>query len=139
MRLLLGPGLLATNGAAHKKQRKMLTPAFSGAHTRNLMPLFYDVAGRVSCGATSALGRNCLPIFSPTQLRAALKFRVEDGPKDLDIHNWMGRTALELVGRGGLGYSFDPLVAESKDAFAESVKSFVYVSPLLSCAWEQPV
>ena len=42
----------------------------------------------------------------------------------------MGRTALELVGRGGLGYSFDPLVAESKDVFTESVKSFVSVPTL---------
>lgn len=50
----------------------------------------------------------------------------------------MGRTALELVGRGGLGYSFDPLVAESKDVFTESVKSFVFVLTLLvSCALEQ--
>ncbi|KAI1788589.1 cytochrome P450 [Ganoderma leucocontextum] len=106
IRLLLGPGLLGTYGAAHKKQRKMLNPVFSGACMRNLTPLFYDVAGR---------------------LGTALESRVKDGPKDLDVLAWMGRAALELVGRGGLGYSFDPLVAESesKDAFAESVKCFV--------------
>ena len=40
----------------------------------------------------------------------------------------MGRTALELIGRGGLGYSFDPLVGESRDLFTESVKSFMFVS-----------
>ena len=40
---------------------------------------------------------------------------------------WLTRSALELVGQGGLGYSFDPLVAESHDEFAEAVKSFVYV------------
>ncbi len=62
-----------------------------------------------------------------TQLRTALESRVTDGPKDLDVLAWMGRTALELVGRGGLGHSFDPLVAESRDVFTESVKSFVCV------------
>lgn len=36
--------------------------------------------------------------------------RLEDGPKDIDVLDWMGRTSLELVGQGGLGYSFDPLV-----------------------------
>ena len=41
--------------------------------------------------------------------------------------SWIGRTALELIGRGGLGYSFDPLVAESTDKLTESVKSFVFV------------
>ena len=65
---------------------------------------------------------------SPTlQLRTAIETHLKDGPQSLDILEWMGRTALELVGQGGLGYSFDPLVAESHDEFAEAVKSFVYV------------
>ncbi|PIL34296.1 cytochrome P450 [Ganoderma sinense ZZ0214-1] len=84
--------------------RRMLNPVFSGAHMRNLVPLFYDVANR---------------------LGAALESRVKDGPKDLDVFAWMGRAALELIGRGGLGYSFDPLVSDSRDVFTESVKKFV--------------
>ena len=40
---------------------------------------------------------------------------------------WTGRTALELLGQGALGYSFDPLVADVPNRFAESVKSFLYV------------
>ena len=47
----------------------------------------------------------------------------------------MGRTALELIGRGGLGYSFDPLVAESKDEFTESVKGLVFVSIAYLSPW----
>ena len=61
------------------------------------------------------------------QLRAALEAQVEGGSKDLDVLGWMGRTALELIGRGGLGYSFDPLVTESREVFTESVKSLVFV------------
>ena len=61
------------------------------------------------------------------QLQTAIQSQVEHGPKDLDILAWMGRTALELLGRGGLGYSFDPLVSESKDDFTDSVKGFVCV------------
>ena len=38
---------------------------------------------------------------------------------------WMGRTALELVGQAGLGYSFDPLTHERPDEFAEGLKMFV--------------
>ena len=41
---------------------------------------------------------------------------------------WMSRTALELIGQAGLGYSFDPLVSESPDEFAIAVKSFGLVS-----------
>ena len=42
----------------------------------------------------------------------------------------MGRTALELVGQGGLGHSFDPLVEDSKDEYTEAVKAFMYVHAL---------
>ena len=38
---------------------------------------------------------------------------------------WMGRTALELIGQGGLGYSFDKLVSDTKDSLAISLKSFL--------------
>ena len=45
----------------------------------------------------------------------------------------MGRTALELVGQGMMGYSFDPLTEEVRNDFAEAIKSFVcafQLSPL---------
>ena len=46
--LIVGPGLLSTSGAVHKKQRKLLNPVFSGAHMRDLTPIFHDVVQRVS-------------------------------------------------------------------------------------------
>lgn len=65
--LNFGPGLLATLGKApassvlavsdidassegdqHRKQRKMLTPVFSIAHMREMVPIFYDVVHKVS-------------------------------------------------------------------------------------------
>ena len=41
---------------------------------------------------------------------------------------WLGRVALELIGQGALGYSFDPLVADRSDTYADALKSLVYVS-----------
>ncbi|KAI0355254.1 cytochrome P450 [Trametes cingulata] len=38
---------------------------------------------------------------------------------------WMGRTALELIGQTGLGYSFDPLVEDSADEFGTAVKEII--------------
>ena len=46
--LTIGAGLLSTYGAKHKKQRKVIGPAFSTVHMRNLTPLFFEVIGRVS-------------------------------------------------------------------------------------------
>lgn len=45
--LLFGPGLLSTVGGQHKKQRKMLTPAFSVKHLRGMTPMFVSIAREV--------------------------------------------------------------------------------------------
>ena len=39
--------------------------------------------------------------------------------------SWMGRTAAELIGQAGLGYSFDSLTEEGQDSFGIALKSFV--------------
>ena len=70
------------------------------------------------------------------QLVEAIESRVRGQPAglELDMISWMGRTALELIGQAGLGYSFDPLVADTADDFGYAIKTFQYVlflSPLL--------
>jgi len=101
-RMFFGPGLLSTAGHAHSRQRKLLNPVFSINHMRHMLPIFYDVVSK---------------------LRDAIKTSVEKGAAELDIFGWMVRVALELIGQGGLGYSFDPLVEEKSDAYAEAIKS----------------
>ena len=39
--------------------------------------------------------------------------------------NWMTRVALELIGQGGLGYSFDPLVTDSANPWGEAMKNLM--------------
>lgn len=38
---------------------------------------------------------------------------------------WMGRTALELVGQGGMGYCMDPLTSESAGEIATAAKDLM--------------
>ncbi|KAI0355873.1 cytochrome P450 [Trametes cingulata] len=102
--LTFGPGLLSVTGEQHRHQRKMLNPAFNINHMRDMTPIFYEVTNR---------------------LRRALLNQVTDGPAEIDMSKWMGRTALELIGRGGLGYSFDPLVEERSDTLGDALKTFV--------------
>ncbi|KAH9856530.1 cytochrome P450 [Lenzites betulinus] len=101
--LVFGKGLLSTLGDHHRKQRKMLNPVFSPRHMRYMLPIFYDV-GRL--------------------LAQAVEDRVSDQPAELDISMWMGRAALEFMGRAGLGYSLDPLVKDTPDEYAAALKVF---------------
>ncbi|RDB26333.1 hypothetical protein Hypma_006808 [Hypsizygus marmoreus] len=104
-RIFFGDGLLATLGEQHRKQRKMLAPVFSITHMRHMIPVFYDVAHK---------------------LRTAITTKVADGPQEIDMLRWMTRIALELIGRSGLGYSFDSLVDDSDvHPYSVSVKELI--------------
>ncbi|EMD38349.1 hypothetical protein CERSUDRAFT_82603 [Gelatoporia subvermispora B] len=103
-RLIFGNGLVSTLGEHHRKQRKLLNPVFSINHMRHMAPIFYAITHK---------------------LESAIKLRVRDGPREIDILNWMARTALELVGQGGLGYSFDPLIEDKPNAMGDAIKSFM--------------
>ncbi|THH26895.1 hypothetical protein EUX98_g7288 [Antrodiella citrinella] len=108
-KLVFGPSVISITGDAHRKQRKMLNPAFSTDHMRLMTPMFYGISRK--------------------QLRDAVLFEVKDGPREVDMFHWMARTALELIGQGGLGCSLDPLApgAES-NPFGDALKAFM---PLL--------
>ncbi|KAI8972816.1 cytochrome P450 [Trametes punicea] len=101
---IFGPGLLSTLGEHHRRQRKMLNPVFSINHMRHMTPIFYGVCHK---------------------LRDAIEMRVRNGSAEVDMLSWFGRTALELMGQGGLGYSFDPLVEDSKDEFGAVLKDLM--------------
>ncbi|KAH9475309.1 Cytochrome P450 monooxygenase 91 [Psilocybe cubensis] len=87
-KLLFGPGILSSLGEQHRKQRKMLNPVFSIAHMREMVPIFYDVTHK---------------------LRDTILEKVKNSAQEIDLLPWMKRTALELIGQSGLGYSFDSL------------------------------
>ncbi|KAF8826163.1 hypothetical protein HHX47_DHR6000670 [Lentinula edodes] len=95
-RSVFGKGLLGTVGDYHRKQRKMLNPVFSAAHMREMVPIFFDVSHRLK----DALMK---------QLESSSKLQAE---QEIDILSWLGRTAFELIGQAGLGYSFDPMKDE---------------------------
>ncbi|KAH7873381.1 cytochrome P450 [Lentinula edodes] len=99
--LLLGKGLLNTTGEHHRKQRKMLNPVFSIAHMRSMS--------------------ECLNF-----LRDALLHRVQNGPQEIDLLEWMARTALELIGQSGFGYSFDDMMDDvPKHKYSTVIKDLV--------------
>ncbi|KAI0056907.1 cytochrome P450 [Artomyces pyxidatus] len=103
-RHVLGLGLLSTVGAHHRKQRKLLTPVFSIKHMRSMVPLFHKIT---------------------SQLRDILQKKVADGPQELDMMDWFGRLALELIAQGGLGYTFESLDTTKEDNdFGKAVKEY---------------
>ncbi|KAK7676941.1 hypothetical protein QCA50_020059 [Cerrena zonata] len=103
--LMFGPGILATYGERHRKQRKMLNPVFSIKHMRHMTPIFYQVAQR---------------------MREGIRNHVKHAPGEIDLLRWIHRTALELIGQGGLGHSFDSLEDDAPYAeYPNAIKQLI--------------
>ncbi|PPQ74553.1 hypothetical protein CVT24_004347 [Panaeolus cyanescens] len=101
-KLFFGPGLLSSHGEYHKRQRKLLNPVFSTTHMRQMLPTVYAIMHR---------------------LEAAIVSQVQNGSKEIDMLSWMGRTALELIGQSGFGYSFDDLTDKyTEESFSRGIK-----------------
>ncbi|KAF7973852.1 hypothetical protein HWV62_14150 [Athelia sp. TMB] len=109
-RLFFGEGLLGTLGEQHRKQRKMLNPVFSPKHLQDMVPIFYNVTYK---------------------LRDAISARVKADPQEIDMVQWFGRTALELIGQSGLGYSFDNLDEGPPHPYSLAIKNFMLGTPAL--------
>ncbi|TEB34532.1 cytochrome P450 [Coprinellus micaceus] len=105
-KMSFGPGLLSMQGAQHKKQRKLLNPMFNMAHLRGITPTFYDVAYRmrVTIGKHISYGHSA----------------------EIEMLPWATRAALELVGQGILGHSFESLEeANSMGTYTTTLKNLV--------------
>ncbi|KAL1743130.1 cytochrome P450 [Schizophyllum fasciatum] len=115
--VVFGDGLLSSSGEKHRRQRKLMNPVFSATHIRSMIPIFQEVLGAL--------------LF---QLCETLGTLTEDGPREVDMLHWISRTALELIGRSGLGYTFDSLkVDDAPHPYATNIKELAVYK--LGPAW----
>ncbi|KAI9443760.1 cytochrome P450 [Lactarius psammicola] len=98
-----GPSLFSTTGHHHRKQRKLLNPAFNVNHMRYMTPIFHRVTN---------------------QLRENLQSILSNGTEEINVADWMGKLALELIGQAGLGYSFGTL-EDRDDEYCRALKEWV--------------
>ncbi|KAK7691797.1 hypothetical protein QCA50_005200 [Cerrena zonata] len=103
--MTLGPGLFGVQGETHRKQRKMLNPVFSVNHMRAMTPLFYTVAHKLCAGIETQLA--------------------DEKAATVNMLDWLGRTALELMGQGGLGCSLDNLERPVPNAFGDAIRELL--------------
>ncbi len=56
------------------------------------------------------------------RLRDVLARKVKNGETEINVMTWMSRAALEYIGRGGFGFTFDALNENSSSEYSEAVK-----------------
>ncbi|KIO07172.1 hypothetical protein M404DRAFT_998564 [Pisolithus tinctorius Marx 270] len=112
MRKNFGNAILCAQREDHKRQRKSLTPAFSHAAIRKLLPVFYNSAHKVKAAWESSIDAN-------------------DGHSAvIDAQSWMNHVSLDTIGLAGFSHDFGSLdgkttrVVEVFDTFAGSTMNF---------------
>jgi cytochrome P450 len=87
---LIGCGMLAAEGAVHKRQRRVGTPAFSIQNLRSLIPLVFN-KGNLLKEKWLQLGR-------------------ESASRELtiDVCHWVSRATFDVIGVAGTLYSLYP-------------------------------
>ncbi|KAL1942332.1 hypothetical protein VTO73DRAFT_6396 [Trametes versicolor] len=101
---VFGPGIIASVGEEHRKQRKLMNPIFSAKNLQQVTPVLYEVVQRLTHGFQAL---------------------VKDGTTELDVGCYMGRAALEMIGQAVIGHSFDPLTESRSHPYAEALKGLV--------------
>ncbi|KAJ3517041.1 hypothetical protein NLJ89_g753 [Agrocybe chaxingu] len=106
-KVIFGPGLVATTGEQHKRQRRVVNPIFAVPQLRRISPMFYEIAEKLASVMESELSQH------------------SSSRTVLDMSDWMSRVALESVGRTVLGYSFDPLDSPHNNPYTSAIKELI--------------
>lgn len=100
LRRILGEGLLNVEGADHRRQRKVMNPAFGPQLIRDHhLPIFYDKAYQL---------RDVLQEKLSTSLPDVAVSDKSQGQR-IEISRLLGKTTLDVIGLAGFGYEFDSL------------------------------
>ncbi|KAF7365456.1 Cytochrome P450 [Mycena venus] len=104
-------GLLTVEGDAHKRQRKILTPAFSSSHIKSLTPIFWDSAKKLR-----DIWLHTASQAKETETNESKSHSsVPPGYARVDVLMWLGRATLDAIGLAGFGYHFNSLTDDNNE------------------------
>ncbi|KDR81977.1 hypothetical protein GALMADRAFT_240373 [Galerina marginata CBS 339.88] len=101
---VLGDGIILAEGEAHRKQRKVLNPAFGPQQMRDINKVFVEKSLELRDMWTREIQKQQL-----------------DGAAMVDSLSWFSRLALDVIGIAGFNYNFDSLSDDpEKDEFGRA-------------------
>ncbi|KAJ7616656.1 cytochrome P450 [Roridomyces roridus] len=102
---IVGPGILVVEDDEHKKQRKIMNPAFGAPQVRQLTSIFVGVS---------------------LQLRDiwAAQVSASGGVARIEVLSWFNKASLDMIGLAGFNYPINALGTESHETPNELVEAF---------------
>lgn len=120
----LGKGLISVQGPDHRRQRRVLNPAFGWRQILEMAPMVFDKAYEMR----DALARH---VASP-DLSSPSVDRVP-GARRLDMSKISMQVTLDIIGLAGFGYEFNALTDgynELREAYIGAIKSAFDLNPI---------
>ncbi|KAJ5557468.1 hypothetical protein N7494_001383, partial [Penicillium frequentans] len=114
---ILGFGMILSEGAAHKKQRKALTPAFNIKNIRSMYSLMWDKTNQMLEEMEKEIKLNPMEGTNPTE---------EIGKVEMGV--WGSRFTLDIIGPAAMGRDFRSL-QNSDNRVAESFLNILEPTP----------
>lgn len=111
LRIILGNGLIVTEGDEHRFQRKNTTPAFSFRHIKELYPIFWSKAGEMS---------DCIAADISESSRFQSNEKEKESEGVIEVNEWANKVTLDIIGLACLGRNFNTL----KDSNDELTKNY---------------
>jgi cytochrome P450 len=96
---LLGVGILLAEGDEHKRQRKLLMPAFAFRHVKDLYPIFWTKAKEMTEKISTTIKNN------------------PEASNVIEIREWSSRATLDIIGLAGIGQDFDSISNPENDLY----------------------
>ncbi|KZT42326.1 cytochrome P450 [Sistotremastrum suecicum HHB10207 ss-3] len=90
---VLGKGLIFADGDPHRQQRRLLNPAFSNLHIRQMTPTFFSKAFELRDSWSS--------------LASEKESAVDATVCEIDAMSWLSRVTLDIIGLAGFDYAFN--------------------------------
>ncbi|CAB4433315.1 unnamed protein product [Rhizophagus irregularis] len=97
---ILGNGLVFAEGDVHKRQRKMMTPAFTHSNIKEMVPTFIRVT---------------------STLKGLIEKEINQGNSNINLTPYISKTTLDIIGLVGFNYEFNSLT--SPNVLAEAYAS----------------
>ncbi|KAJ5813330.1 uncharacterized protein N7503_000080 [Penicillium pulvis] len=114
---ILGFGMILSEGAAHKKQRKALTPAFNIKNIRSMYSLMWDKTNQMLEEMEKEIKLNPMEGTNPAE---------EIGKVEMGV--WGSRFTLDIIGPAAMGRDFRSL-QNSDNRVAESFLNILEPTP----------
>ncbi|KDQ56237.1 hypothetical protein JAAARDRAFT_690089 [Jaapia argillacea MUCL 33604] len=90
-RMVNGRGLTWAEGSAHKRQRKVMLPAFGAPETKALLPVFQSAAGEIT-----SKWKDILDVSNDLSV-------------ELNVTSYLTRATLDAIGVGAFDYNFEAM------------------------------